>query len=179
MNSMAKSRRSENMFAGLRKRFRFNTKITEVIGAPVAGEAVSSAVIEDAAYRSEMLGKGMAIKPIDGKLYAPVDGMVTLIFETKHALTITSECGAEILIHIGLDTVSLEGMPFVVHVQKNDLVKRGDLLAEFDMNMIREAKFDNIIPIVILNSECYKKIKCFTGNVVKPGEDIIHLIKSK
>lgn len=166
------------MFGFLKGRLGFCKKSGEMIGAPVEGEAVTSAEIGDAAFRKEMLGKGMAIKPVSGKVYAPVDGMVSLVFGTKHALTIISEGGAEVLIHIGLDTVAMNGKPFVIYVNPEDKVKKGDLIAEFNMNMIRAAGLDTIIPIVVFNSGDYKEVHRFTGKRVKPGDDIMKLVKS-
>ena len=149
----------------------------EILGAPIEGEAVVSAEISDPTFGEELLGKGIAIKPALGKVYAPVNGTVTMVFETKHAITITSEGGAEILIHIGLDTVSLNGAPFTIHVNADDKVKKGDLIAEFDMEAIKAAGLETITPIIICNSDDYKEVNRFTGKMVKPGDDIIELVK--
>lgn len=166
------------MFGLFKERFGLKKKSGEILGAPVEGKTVTSAEIGDAAFGREMLGKGMAIKPTAGKVYAPIDGIVSLVSGTKHALTIVSEGGAEVLIHMGLDTVSLEGAPFMLHVNADDKVKKGDLIAEFNLNMIRAAGLDTIIPIVILNSGAYKKINRFTGKKVRPGDNIMKLVKS-
>ena len=139
--------------------------------------AVVSAEISDPTFGEELLGKGMAIKPAVGKVYAPVNGTVTMVFETKHAISITSEGGAEILIHVGLDTVSLNGAPFTIHVNADDKVKKGDLIAEFDMEAIKAAGLETITPIIICNSDDYKEVNRFTGKMVKPGDDIIELVK--
>ena len=149
----------------------------EIIGAPIEGEAVVSAEISDPTFGEELLGKGMAIKPAVGKVYAPVNGTVTMVFETKHAISITSEGGAEILIHVGLDTVSLNGAPFTIHVNADDKVKKGDLIAEFDMEAIKAAGLETITPIIICNSDDYKEVNRFTGKMVKPGDDIMELVK--
>ena len=149
----------------------------EMIGAPIEGEAVVSAEISDPTFGEEMLGKGMAIKPVVGKVYAPVDATVGMIFDTKHAITLVSEGGAEILIHIGLDTVSLNGAPFTIHVNTDDKVKKGDLIAEFDMDAIKAAGLETITPVIICNSDDFKEVKRFTGKQVKPGDDIMELIK--
>ena len=149
----------------------------EMIGAPIEGEAVVSAEISDPTFGEEMLGKGMAIKPVVGKVYAPVDATVGMIFDTKHAITLVSEGGAEILIHIGLDTVSLNGAPFTIHVSTDDKVKKGDLIAEFDMDAIKAAGLETITPVIICNSDDFKEVKRFTGKQVKPGDDIMELIK--
>lgn len=149
----------------------------EMLGAPIEGEAVVSSEISDPTFGMELLGKGMAIKPAVGKVYAPVNGTVGMVFETKHAISITSEGGAEILIHIGLDTVSLNGAPFTVHVNADDKVKKGDLIAEFDMDAIKAAGLETITPIIICNTDDFKDVVRFTGKMVKPGDDIMELVK--
>ena len=149
----------------------------EVLGAPIEGEAVESAEISDPTFGMELLGKGMAIKPAVGKVYAPVNGTVGMVFETKHAISITSDGGAEILIHIGLDTVSLNGAPFTIHVNADDKVKKGDLIAEFDMDAIKAAGLETITPVIICNTDDFKDVVRFTGKMVKPGDDIIELVK--
>ena len=166
------------MLRFLKKKIRFLEKSGEVIGAPVAGKAVSSHTIRDAVFKKEMLGKGMAIIPASGKVYAPVDGTVSQIFDTKHAFTILSEGGAKILIHIGLDTVKMNGSPFRVCVSVDDKVKKGELIAEFDMDMIRVAGLDNIVPIVIYNSTDYLFVNRLIGKRVKVGEDIMVLVRA-
>ena len=166
------------MFGFLTGRLGFGKKSGEMIGAPVEGEAVTSAEIGDAAFREEMLGKGMAIKPTAGKVYAPVDGTVSQVFGTKHALTILSEGGAELLIHIGRDTVEMDGKPFKVYVKAEDKVRKGELIAEFDMDMIQAAGLDTIIPIVVFNSSDYKEVNRFTGKKVRPGDAIMMLVKA-
>ena len=149
----------------------------EVLGAPLEGEAVVSAEISDPTFGEEMLGKGMAIKPVTGKVYAPVDGTITMVFDTKHAISMVSKGGAEILIHIGLDTVGLKGAPFTIHVKADDKVKKGDLIAEADLEAIKAAGLETITPVIICNSDDYKEVKRFTGKTVKPGDDIMELVK--
>ena len=149
----------------------------DIIVAPVAGEAVASSEINDPTFGEEMLGKGIAIKPSDTKVYAPFDGTVALVFDTKHAVSLVSEKGAEVLIHVGLDTVSLKGEHFTTHVENGITVKKGDLLLEFDKEAIAAAGFDTIIPIVVCNSDDYKNIKRITGSVVKPGDTVVELEK--
>lgn len=162
------------MFDFLKKKT--NEKV-DVIGAPVAGETVASAEINDPTFGEEMLGKGLAIKPSDTKVYAPFDGTVAMVFDTKHAVSLVSEKGAEVLIHIGLDTVSLKGEHFTTHVENGVIVKKGDLLLEFDKEAIKEAGFDTIVPIVICNTDEYKDVKRITGMEVKPGDTIMELEK--
>lgn len=149
----------------------------EIIGAPIEGEVVVSAEISDPTFGEEMLGKGLAIKPAVGKVYAPVDATVGMVFDTKHAISLVTEGGAELLIHVGLDTVSLNGAPFTIHVNADDKVKKGDLMAEFDMDAIKAAGLETITPVIVCNSDDYKEVKRFTGKQVKPGDDIMELIK--
>lgn len=149
----------------------------DIIAAPVAGETVASSEINDPTFGEEMLGKGMAIKPTDTKVYAPFDGTVALVFDTKHAVSLVSETGAEVLIHVGLDTVSLKGEHFTTHVENGATVKMGDLLLEFDKEAIAAAGFDTIIPIVVCNSDDYKNVKRITGSAVKPGDTVMELEK--
>ena len=153
-------------------------EVGEVIGAPVEGEAVVSAEISDPTFGEELLGKGLAIKPAVGKVYAPADGTIGMVFDTKHAISMTTEGGAELLIHVGLDTVALKGAPFTVHVAADDKVKKGDLIAEFDMDMIKEAGLETITPVIVCNSDEFKTVERFTGKSVKPGDEIMRLVKA-
>lgn len=162
------------MFEFMKKK---QKKVSEMLGAPMEGEAVLSSAVNDPTFGEELIGKGMAIKPTQGKVFAPVDGTVSMVFETKHALSIISEQGAEILIHVGLETVSLKGRYFTAHVQSDTKVKKGDLLLEFDMDAIKAEGFDLITPIIICNSDMYKEIERFTGKTVKPGDDVMELEK--
>ena len=149
----------------------------EVIGAPIEGEVVVSAEISDPTFGEELLGKGLAIKPVVGKVYAPADGTIGMVFDTKHAISMVTEGGAELLIHVGLDTVTLNGAPFTVHVAADDKVKKGDLMAEFDMDAIKAAGLETITPVIVCNSDDFKDVVRFTGKTVKPGEDIMKLVK--
>lgn len=97
----------------------------DVLVAPIKGMTVPSSSINDPTFGQEMLGKGMAIEPSEGKLYSPIDGSVALVIDTKHALSIVSDNGAEILMHVGLDTVKLKGKYFTPKVSVGDKVKKG------------------------------------------------------
>lgn len=149
----------------------------EVIAAPLKGEAVPSTEVNDATFAKEMLGKGVAIKPSEGKVYAPFDGTVAMVFETMHAVSIVSEKGAEVLIHVGLDTVMLKGEYYTAHVESGAVVNKGDLLLEFDMEAIKTAGYDTITPVVVCNTEDYKDVVCTIGKRVEPGDVIMELIK--
>lgn len=146
-----------------------------LVGAPMAGEAVPLSQVPDSTFGEEILGKGAAILPAEGKVYAPVDGRVTLLFDTLHAVTITSEEGAELLIHVGLDTVELKGKHFKAHVAQGDTVKKGDLLLEAELDAIQAAGYETVTPVVLCNTQQYGKVEARTGKSVKPGEDLIRI----
>jgi PTS system beta-glucosides-specific IIC component len=162
------------MFDFFKKKAKDNV---EVIVAPLKGEAVESSAINDPTFGEEMLGKGMAIKPAEGKVYAPFDGTVALVFDTKHAISVVSEKGAEVLIHVGLDTVMLKGEHYTTHVETGASVKKGDLMLEFDMEAIAAAGYDTITPVVLCNSDDYKNVTRITGKQVEPGDTVIELEK--
>ena len=149
----------------------------DVIGAPLKGEAVPSAEVNDPTFAEEMLGKGMAIKPAEGRVYAPFDGEVALVFDTRHAISLVSTKGAEVLIHVGLDTVMLKGEHYTAHVESGTAVKKGDLLLEFDMEAIKAAGYDTITPIVVCNADDYKDVIRTTGKQVEPGDTVMELDK--
>lgn len=152
-------------------------KKTDGIYAPVAGQAVAIQEVNDPTFSEEMLGKGIAIKPSAGKVVAPCDASVDMMFETGHAVSLMADCGAEILIHVGLDTVNLKGKHFTVHAKNGDKVKKGDLLMEFDPEAIAAEGYDIITPVVICNSGDYGTFKTHIGNAVAPGELVIELAK--
>ena len=149
----------------------------DVIGAPLKGEAVPSAEVNDPTFAEEMLGKGMAIKPVEGKVYAPFDGTVAMVFETKHAVSLVSDKGTELLIHVGLDTVMLKGQHYTTHVDSGAAVKKGDLLLEFDMEAIKAAGYEVITPVIVCNADDYKDVIRTTGTQVEPGDVVMQLDK--
>lgn len=165
------------MFGTLKNMFGGGNDGTEVLGAPIAGEAVSVKEVSDPTFSEEIIGKGMAIKPSSGKVVAPADGTVGMVFETKHAVSITTQKGAELIIHIGLDTVNLKGEHFTAHVKAGDTVKAGDLLVEFDMEKIIAAGYDVISPMIVCNSDDYKTIEPLVGKQVKELDEVLRLEK--
>ena len=144
-----------------------------VLAAPVKGECIPISEVADPTFAEEILGKGMAIKPADGRITAPVDGIVSTLFPTGHALGMTTEDGIEILIHVGLDTVQLEGQYFRPAVKAQQKVKKGELLLEADLDEIRKAGYDTVIPVIICNSEELSSLHCNTQGEVNAGEEII------
>lgn len=129
-----------------------------MIHSPVDGTIIELNAVNDKMFSDEVLGKGIAIVPKNGKIYAPENGVVTATFETKHAIGMTTDNGMEILIHIGIDTVKLEGKPFIQHVHKGQNVKQGDLLVEFDISEIKKAGLDPTTMVVVTNSAQYLEI---------------------
>ena len=114
-------------------------KKLEGIYAQIAGKAVAITEVPDPTFAEGMLGNGIAIEPADGKVYAPCDATVDMMFDTGHAVSLVTDSGAEVLIHVGLETVGLEGKPFTVHVHNGDKVKKGQLMIEVDLNAVKEA----------------------------------------
>ncbi|URZ16740.1 beta-glucoside-specific PTS transporter subunit IIABC [Clostridium felsineum] len=130
----------------------------ETLVSPLKGEVKPLSEIKDEAFSTGALGKGIAIEPIEGKLVAPVDGVLTTVFPTGHAIGITSDKGCEILIHIGMDTVKLEGKYFKTILKQGDYVKAGDVILEFDIAAIKKAGYVITTPVVVTNSENYLDI---------------------
>ncbi|AIQ31438.1 PTS beta-glucoside transporter subunit IIABC [Paenibacillus sp. FSL P4-0081] len=134
-------------------------KTAEPMLSPLNGNILSLSKVPDEAFASEAMGKGIAIQPTEGKLYSPVTGVISRLFPTLHAVLITTESGAELLIHVGLNTVKLKGLHFKAAVQEQAKVASGDLLLEFDINAIEEAGYSVITPIVVTNSGDFSEIK--------------------
>lgn len=151
------------------------TVVPETIISPIKGSAIPLSEVKDEVFASEALGKGIAILPDEGKVYSPVDGKVTVVFPTKHAIGINSKGGAELLIHIGMDTVQLEGKGFTSHVEKDQEVHQGQLLMEFDVDGITNQGYDVTTPIVVTNTKNYNEVKTLTDGHVEPGDGVIDL----
>ena len=156
-----------------------NNEVTveSVVYAPIEGKAVSLKQVDDATFSEEIMGKGAAIIPTVGRAVAPVDGVVSALFETKHAIGITSDDGVEVLIHIGLDTVKLGGEHFTAHIKAGDKVKKGDLLVEFDIEAIKKAGYDTITPVLVTNAYDYKDVLSLIDRDVKEKEELIKATK--
>ena len=145
--------------------------------APLAGEAVAISEVPDPTFSSGAMGNGIAIKPTDGKVCAPVNGTVDMMFDTGHAVTLVSDNGIEILIHVGLETVGLEGKPFQVKVQNGQKVKKGDILMIADLAAIEAAGLPTITPVLICNTDDYPTFKTFVGKDVTNDDVVIELAK--
>lgn len=148
----------------------------EVIKAPIKGEIIPLSEIKDEAFANGAIGKGLAIKPLDGKVYAPVNGVITTLFHTKHAIGITSDEGVEILIHFGMDTVNLNGEGFIASVNQGDKVKAGDLLLSVDLSVIKKANLETDTPVVILNHHDLLDIMLTDKKLVDVNDDLMTVI---
>ena len=144
-----------------------------VIASPLKGTVIRLEEVEDAAFSSGALGKGAAILPEEGVLYAPADGMITAMFPTGHAIGMISNSGAEILMHIGMDTVQLEGRGFKPLIQPGDKVKKGQKLLEFDMDLIKEAGYSLTTPVLITNSGQFAQVAAVDCRHTEAGETLL------
>ena len=145
--------------------------------APLAGEAVAISEVPDPTFSSGAMGNGIAIKPTDGKVCSPVNGTVDMMFDTGHAVTLVSDNGIEILIHVGLETVGLEGKPFQVKVQNGQKVKKGDILMIADLAAIEAAGLPTITPVLICNTDDYTTFNTTAGKAVTNADVVIELGK--
>lgn len=148
---------------------------SETIVAPMSGRAIAMTEVSDPVFASEAMGKGAAIEPSDGKVYSPVDGSVTLLAETGHALGLLSDAGAEVLLHIGIDTVELKGEPFTAHVAAGDKVSKGQLLMDVDLSVIKAAGKPATTMVIVTNTDSYGAVEGHTGSDVAAGDDLIDL----
>ena len=146
------------------------------VSSPLKGEMIPLAQVEDEVFSSGMMGKGMAVRPEEGKLYAPVDGRILSVFDTKHAICIESENGAELLIHVGIDTVELGGKYFDVHVKEGDKIKTGDLLLEFDQKAIEDSGYKTVTPVLVTNTDAFKEIREEAAGNVQAGDPMMTLV---
>ena len=144
-----------------------------VLGAHLNGKAIPLSEVQDEAFGCGALGDGAAIEPSEGKLYAPADGVIETVFDTKHAIGMTTDSGVELLLHIGIDTVKLGGKHFEAHVNAEQKVKKGDLLVTFDMEAIKKEGYLCTTPIVVCNTDDYKAIKQLAEGEIKAGQDIL------
>lgn len=148
----------------------------EQIASPLTGALLPLESLPDEAFASGAMGKGIVIEPSSGLLTSPVNGTVTTVFPTGHAIGITSEGGAELLIHVGVNTVKLKGKHFQKKVQEGDKVEQGQLLLEFDADAIRAAGFVTATPVIVTNSADYLDVLKNTGTEVTNGELLLTLI---
>ncbi|MGD6966357.1 beta-glucoside-specific PTS transporter subunit IIABC [Rossellomorea vietnamensis] len=150
-------------------------KKVEVL-SPITGKIVPLNEVSDKVFASEAMGKGIAILPAEGKVFSPVNGIVTTLFNTKHAIGITSDDGVEILIHVGVDTVQLNGEHFTARIQQGDKVKAGELLLDFDVDKIKEAGYDVVTPIIVTNHAELGKLETTNEKEIAARENLISIV---
>ncbi len=142
----------------------------------IKGKVIPLKEVSDEAFSSGMLGEGAAIEPSEGRLYAPCDGRIDMVFDTKHAITMVSEEGCELLLHIGIDTVRLEGKYYETYVANGQEVQRGDLLITFDMEKIKAAGYKITTPVIVCNTDVYSRVALVRTGEVTVGEDMINVM---
>ena len=148
-------------------------KDEETIGAPMTGEIIPLEELKDEAFSSGVMGQGAGIEPSEGRVFAPVDGTVSTLFPTLHAVGITSDNGAEILIHVGMDTVQLNGEGFIAHVNQGDRVKRGQLLLDVDLKLLREKGYSTQTPVLVVNPDDMSEIQVTDQKQTAVNDDFI------
>lgn len=137
----------------LKKLFGKKVSVVERVTTPINGKVVDITEVSDPVFSQKMMGEGIAIEPSDGNVVSPVDGVVVQVFPTKHAVGLKTKSGLELLIHIGLETVNLDGEGFEAFVKAGDKVKRGDKLVSFDLEIIKEKATSTISPLIITNMD--------------------------
>ncbi|GAE25433.1 PTS system [Halalkalibacter wakoensis JCM 9140] len=162
---------------GLGKKEEKNGQTQEVIFAPISGELVPLENVPDPMFAQKMMGDGFAIEPSEGVALAPVSGRVIQVFPTKHAIGLKTDSGIEILLHIGLDTVNMKGDGFTSHVKEGDYVQVGDLLVEFDLELVKANATSTITPIVITNMDAVKDLHKETGLETVAGQTLLLTLK--
>lgn len=148
----------------------------EIVVSPIKGEVLNLSDIEDAAFSSGVLGQGVAIIPSDGKVVAPVDGVVTTLFPSLHAIGILSDEGVEVLIHIGLNTVQLEGRGFEACIKQGERITKGQTILKFDIDVIKEAGYSVVTPIVVTNSSQFLDVVQTESKNIELEDNLITVI---
>lgn len=146
-----------------------------MVGSPVKGKAVPVSQVNDPTFAEEILGKGIAIMPEDGKICAPAAGEINMVFDTLHAFSMTTKEGVELLVHIGLETVGLKGKGFTAHAKAGDKVEKGDLVITADLEVIKAEGLDTIIPVIVCNTDEFKGVEPLADRDVAVGDDILKI----
>lgn len=149
----------------------------ETVKSPVTGQVVALADVEDKVFSSGAMGKGIAVEPAIGEITAPADAEVKILFPTKHAIGLVTEDGTELLIHIGMNTVELEGNHFTAYINQGDKVKAGQKLISFDTEAIRAEGYSLLTPVIVTNSNDYSDIQTTQSKEVTAQDDLIEVVK--
>ncbi|MCF2670539.1 PTS transporter subunit EIIC [Butyricicoccus pullicaecorum] len=145
-----------------------------VLTAPIAGTVIPLSEVGDGVFSEGMVGEGFAIEPTGNKVYAPADCTVSMVFETKHAIGLVAG-NMELIIHVGIDTVQLDGKPFTIQVKDGDVLKQGDLIGSFDAKMIQDAGYRLTTPVVVTNADAFSDLSIVKRGAVKPGEPVLRV----
>lgn len=154
---------------------KFGKKKETAIACPISGEAIEASQIEDETFASGMLGYTVGIRPAEGKVYAPADGTISMLFDTHHAIGLEID-GVELLIHVGIDTVSLNGAPFTPHIKTGDKVRAGQLLLEFDGAAIEAAGYKQTTAVIVTNADALGEIQSELG-MKQHGDALLRVAK--
>lgn len=149
------------------------------LASPATGTIVPLEKVPDPLFSTKMLGEGIAVQPLEGKIYAPADGKIIQVIDTLHAISMITDFGAELIVHVGLDSVKMNGGPFTPHVKNDDMVKRGDLLLTVDLKAIEDAGFQTVTPVIVCNISDYEKFISINEQSVNAGDTILTLIEKK
>ena len=154
-----------------------NTETTaKTVDSPLIGQVIPLSEVNDPVFSSEAMGKGCAVIPSEGKVFAPFDGTIVGLLDSHHAVGMESENGLEILIHVGMDTVKLGGKHFTCHIEDGQQVKKGQLLLEFDMDAIKAEGYEIVTPVIITNSDEFTEITTEAAGQVKNGDKLLTLM---
>ncbi|PPS20802.1 PTS transporter subunit IIABC [Brachyspira murdochii] len=153
------------------------SSLVDKVYTPIQGNIIKLESVKDEAFSSGAMGKGIAIEPKEGKVYAPFDGIIETAFPTKHAIGLTSDKGVELLIHVGMDTVKLGGAHFISHIEEGQKIKKGDLLLEFNIEKIRGAGYPTLTPVIVTNSDDYSEVGITSASSVNAGDDLLDVKK--
>lgn len=160
------------MFTNFFKSFGVGSR-TSVLLSPLEGRTIPLSEVKEQAFAKGLLGQGLAVVPSGNRVVAPADGKIASLFPTGHAVAMHTVDGFDILIHIGMDTVKLDGEHFTVHVALGDTVSKGDVLIEFDREAIEAAGYDVTVPVLICNSAEFASIKCREGKEVDELDKLV------
>jgi len=144
-----------------------------IIPSPLSGKVVLVSGLSDPVFSDDILGKGIAIIPDSGRIVAPVNALITMMFDTGHAVSLETETEVELLIHVGIDTVKLKGAHYTIHKNTDERVNAGDFLIEFDAEAIAAEGYEVVTPVVVCNPEDFKSISFAPEGPIKEGDPLI------
>lgn len=147
------------------------------VAAPVSGTVVPLSEVPDPTFSQGILGPGAAVQPSEGRIVAPANGTVDMMFDTGHAVSMTTSEGAELLIHVGIDTVNLKGEHYTAKCKSGDTVRKGDTLIEFDLDAIKAAGYEVVTPITVCNPDVFASVKTEGAGGIQAGDTLLTLEK--